>query len=807
MKNLIIAAQHLINEIVEERTSKKGILFNTSIRNYNFALNPTMPSKAEIMIAFLEKSKNLPLEDISEVIKFPETINSLIQFSLEMHNLGITIDDLPKDTKLNKEIALVLSLLNDIIPKPDIPNNSNVQAYTESLSFDQSFYLSKHGIQSSLLPNVTPATVNLKFGLNIRHEIEACIQEIMVNNLSNVTIALPNLSNHIPLIEATLKRYGKPHSLQDRSVSLSKSNFIALMDFAKFKDLNSLKTALACNAFNLYTASDIAFYIDHFEMTINDILNSFDLAKDVKNIQLINIQNRIQSDVLKLQEHVRNIFSNSYFENLNYAYALIATNSKINSQPLYNFIVNHFDLFEEKHHSLLIYFVENIPLPALECSFARFVDIQNLPLKPVEYLYVLNLSGSNYPSLSARSGLIDEQYLSKINGYPTLDVRNKYALNQQKRFYSLSKNLTLSYSISTYEGKGLELSYPVSVYAKENKIIGEAWKIDQITSLKKRKLFLSPNLAQNLYLHEGKIIGSVSSLELYTRDPLKYFLEKGLKLKEPELPIFDARTLGTLNHEIVENIKKQASENLWDKLWLSFPKHSQFYQAIKARNDEFMSLNTQLLNDVAESISFETMDRERYFINDSIHPKIELRGIIDRVDATEDKLLIIDYKSSAQSLSVDKIISGNQLQLLSYAKIAQTMYHKDVLGVFYFGFNMPNLKRSDLSFKSAKGILSVPFEAKKEWVKQKRLSGWFFEQPESRFNSSEYFKNLKTNKDDIIKASSLYDYEITIQNLYQVYDDIQKNILNGVLELDEMTFTLNKDVSFKAEKEDNNDTI
>ena len=49
---------------------------------------------------------------------------------------------------------------------------------------------------------------------------------------------------------------------------------------------------------------------------------------------------------------------------------------------------------------------------------------------------------------------------------------------------------------------------------------------------------------------------------------------------------------------------------------------------------------------------------------------MRLKGIIDRIDTCLGDLRILDYKSSAKTLSESKVKAGLQLQLLTYLIIA-----------------------------------------------------------------------------------------------------------------------------------------
>lgn len=802
MKKIIIGAPHHINDIKHNELGHNSHLFNTSIRPFDFAFKEEETSNVETILNVIQEINSLELSTIQDVIQYPATLESLIEFLKDLNNYQIELNALPKESELNKDIFSVLNIIQKHLTKPEYPSNASITAFLDALDHSQNAYLSSKEIMRKNLPTCDPKNVNLKYSLNLRHEIEAVIQDVIDNNIEEALVAIPNLNSQIALIESTLKRYGLNSNLEDRSVHLSKVQYLSLINFAYTPSIDTLKNVLASNALNLYYANNILFYIEHFNFNLDMCLGAYDYAKDESNKQLIKIQDQIQSDVLILKQFITTSMSNTYEDNIVYCYEFIKGNSRINTQALHNFLLNYATLFKQEHHEYFKYFIEKIPVPKLDQSYIKFVDINALPLNCVEHLYVLNLNGSTYPSVSGKTGLIDELYLSKVTGYPSTDIRTQYSLNQQSRFLNLGKNITLSYSVSSYEGKGLELSYPIKAYCEEKGIKATPWKLHQVIYRAKKTHKLNKDISEQLYLNDGKIVGSISSFELYTQDPMAYFIERGLKLREPELPLFDARVLGTLNHAIVEYMDEEKTRELWNEVFLSYPVHSPKIKMIKLRNDHQMNLNIHTLQEVDASSNFNTMSREKYFISHAIHPKIELRGIIDRIDYTDNKLIIIDYKTSALTLSSKKIMAGQQLQLITYALIAKSLFNKDIMGVFYYGFKLPNIKYSTLKYSAAKGIIHNESTVQEAWIKEKQLSGWFFETPIDEFNSTEYFKSLKTLKGGALSVGTPYNFEMTQDNILKIYDDIQRNILTGILDINDITYSLPLDTPFKEGKED-----
>ncbi|WZU01706.1 PD-(D/E)XK nuclease family protein [Erysipelothrix sp. D19-032] len=132
----------------------------------------------------------------------------------------------------------------------------------------------------------------------------------------------------------------------------------------------------------------------------------------------------------------------------------------------------------------------------------------------------------------------------------------------------------MSYHASSYEGKGIEVSYPIERFCLDRNIQLEPWTLKQISERTPALRSLSPDLAPQIYLKDGKIVGSISAFQMYINNPYQFFVERGLALREPEKFTFDPRVIGTINHRIMETMHKQLPNDAWDTIGRVFPQNS-----------------------------------------------------------------------------------------------------------------------------------------------------------------------------------------------------------------------------------------
>lgn len=211
---------------------------------------------------------------------------------------------------------------------------------------------------------------------------------------------------------------------------------------------------------------------------------------------------------------------------------------------------------------------------------------------------------------------------------------------------------------------------------------------------------------------------SASRLEAYAECPYRFFLEHKVKLTIPD-ELGNPKVLGTMSHAVLERFYKKAFRETTDRANLILFKDPVEAQArIKTLFDEVVAENNlhglmrtdlrsalrttlnNLLLLLTKEIEYEgerlTMpayfewvfgrpersNEKAFTITFQNGATYEFCGIIDRIDLTEEQTgaVIVDYKGS-ESLNVNKVKSGEELQLLLYAKYVREHMGKDVIGI------------------------------------------------------------------------------------------------------------------------------
>lgn len=804
MHKIIVSNRIFHEDLKHVLLSEQNYYLGVAVRDFKLAFFESDTHRRSMEISVFNQLQTCNCPRLQEVLKYPKTMHVLIDLLQELYLYGLSLDACPRETPLQEEIFQCLSLIDPYLEKPVVREDVAYEAVAYGLSHAEYTFLTRHNIPFIEAQSQKPESIAFKVALNPRSELEAVVQDIIRNGYKSATIAVANKSMMEPLIESIFERYGYPLKLQDRRFDLMKSQYRALLDFAFAPNIDQLIKAIESGAFGLKRREDIVTYLTHFEFELNDVFGVYDLCEETESYpDLFALQSRIQEDVVRLKEYLGAIMNLDFKETLIACYNVIKSHTHGDLTPLCSLLEKHLGEYQEETYLLMLEHLDSLQAHQQIVSPLRIVDYCSLPLIPQDHLYVVNLSAKNFPSIRSRTGIIDEAYLSCIEGYPRLDERTQFTLKMQNHIFDHNANMTLSYSSATYEGKGQEVSYPVEQFARENNAALESWILTQNTYRKSIKHRLSPSLAKELYLEDGKLIGSISAFQMFVNDPYQFFMERGLKIREPEILKFDPRIIGTVNHAVMEYYHDKKNIDPWTDVRKVFPMTHPRYRMIYDRNQDLMKQNLDFVDASMADTSFQVVSKERWFREETMFNGIVLRGIIDRIDENDHYVQVIDYKSSQLAMTAENVKAGTQLQLLTYAMIAEKAFQKKCLAVYYYGFKNPNLTTTALEYKVAKGVISKDIDFEAEWLKAKRYKGWLFEQPLDSYDSATYFGGLRESKDGVITAwTKPYDMNKIKPLLTQIYQTIYSDVMNGVLDPEDSSIEIDKDLDLKKDDEE-----
>ena len=220
---------------------------------------------------------------------------------------------------------------------------------------------------------------------------------------------------------------------------------------------------------------------------------------------------------------------------------------------------------------------------------------------------------------------------------------------------------------------------------------------------------------------------SVSRLEQYSSCPFSYYLKYGLKLNEKETFNLEAVDTGTFMHDVIDSffarldeqeinikqitdkeIEEIVTDIIQDKLNLNknyIYTVSAKYKILAGRLKKVVTTSMKYIVQSIKQSEFEVFGHEIEFggkgqykpitVKTDDGKRVEIIGKIDRVDILKNPdgtyVRIIDYKSSIKNIDLNQVVSGLQLQLLTY--LNETCKVEDFLpaGVLYFNLSNPSI--------------------------------------------------------------------------------------------------------------------
>lgn len=217
-------------------------------------------------------------------------------------------------------------------------------------------------------------------------------------------------------------------------------------------------------------------------------------------------------------------------------------------------------------------------------------------------------------------------------------------------------------------------------------------------------------------LYGKKLKTSISKLEKYKECPFSFHLKYGLKLKEADEFKIKSIDTGTFMHDVVdtffeeireEDLKNLSKEEIKSVVYSIIEQKLNLKKnAIFTSSSKFIVLTNRLKKVIAESIYYIVYQMQNSDFNvlgnevefSKTIDNIEIVGKIDRIDVAKNEegsfIRIIDYKSSSKSLDLNKMVTGLQIQLLTYVDIMSEKTNKEPAGMLYFNLIEPIISKN-----------------------------------------------------------------------------------------------------------------
>lgn len=802
----------IISDLLKQDKAKAGVSllpFHIFLSQLSDKSNDTALFVQAYDIIFNNRSSFLTLKDS---LHYPEIVKQLVLFVKEMISYDIEIESLPESNPKEKDIKHIVYLIYDLFKhsitlskiKKHIVDASEISIYPFYMSiFDHQvtqFLIKKKATYKSYPTFINP-TKKAHYALNTSKEAEAITQHLFKHPNQKTLIVCCEQST-LPLMLTTfLSRYQLSYSIDITfRPSIVVDYYLLLVDFYLTNDIESLLEICASKIFDSKSQTELIQYINLRKCTLDDLMRplihyqnaSFTSSIDKRDQQqLISLEIMAETQRQAIEQYLHNNESSPYVM----AFNVLAKN------------INDFDELEQQTFFKMKEIIEDTIKTSTQTDQLRslleylLLSIQPTSLKANENIHITNLkngyqsgydqvivAGANqqhFPAFSKQTGIIDENYLEKIN-YPTLEERLSHHIKQLDYIYTCAPSIIFSYSTSTFEGKIQSESFDLI-----QDIPKSPWKISKFGEVPKKTYKLKPAIAKDLFFKEDSVYGSVSSFEVFFNCHYRYFLKSGLKLSNNDVEPTLVALMGTIAHNIVEDLKKnkiseydevqlkhKVSEYFKD-LYTIYPTQVAYWQFIETRLFAQLSLAIQRLLAAEKDTSFEFFQAELQFEQswelDATH-KVILKGFIDRIDKTTDFIRILDYKSSEKNLSYKEVKAGLQLQLLTYAIVADNLFTQKISSVHYFSFLNEVVDIHSQKVNRNKIDVTTKDDYLKLFYNRHKLNSWFLDEEASMYHSDMFVKQLtSTGK---VRKNGLYDkvkiHEFLLTTYSYLVDTLEK---------------------------------
>ncbi len=764
----------------------------------------------------------LNLNFFKDMIDDTSFIKQVFKFYNDTIKYNIDITKLDETSLINKEIKTILLNLLDL--------NTSTKSIESILSKSKDFSLVQ--IDSNVISDLynqkitnylisNNATIypvkqnnvtNMEFirSVNIRQEIENVAQYICNNNLKadSVNIVLCNYAKDIEIFNAIFERYRIPtFSIINNETSLVAKSYLAILNFLNNPNCDSLINAINSSFYESKYINDFNLYFDLFIEDISILNNEFchvvnNIDSEVfkyeydRYIQLEKNANIVRKEILLLFQQC----SNNYLR----AYDIICDSRLASINIFEDEIVALKRIIEKyypytsmpKYNNIIISFIKSINKVNNQIiKGATFVtDLKN-PIEQNVYAFVIGCTQKNYPNFSGNSGVFDEDYCNTVTNYPSLADRQKFNLNYLSWIYSCGEHIQFSYALSNYEGKHLDPSIEIASMLQniisDSNIISNHYINDSVIDN------LDSDVANKLFFNDNALKGSVSRFERYFNCPFSFYLQYGLKLNKSDLKSFDIANLGTIQHLIMEKLTKKYgkqyancdNEELYELITNEFTKYEKLYIKDLSRLDIIKKrcfINLQLvlkhLSEMEDNSQLIPTYSEFEF-KDTIYKDdqvmVQIKGIIDRIDMNADITRIIDYKSSSKKLVKNSVISGIQLQLLTYMYVLVKQQNSKPCGIYYVPMSYKDISMSFASLNLRAKEISENVECDHEdiFYKNNKINGWHFLSTDLIDSSARFFKSI--NKEGLPSNAYIKNIDGLEKHINYIYKYLVNEIKNG----------------------------
>lgn len=813
MKQTILIDPALRSEVYERILEDRQVLGFVQIASLHQYMFPNLPDTlerlADALTALAPVSPSLKV--IGDALQQLDHLRALIRLTDALALLAIPLQALPEHTQKQREMKIALRTIGlpEVRTLHDASDVLIMPMLCSAIDTKVMQQLMQKGAQRQTLDTPKQNTRFMR-GLNRSMELHGVCQELVRTKQNEAVIVLADYPTDIASAVHILRQYhlsARPLVAWQKDPAAQRMS--VLLQWMANPCLNTLKQVLLLNVWGLSDPGALIRYLTLFPGDAEDLKQPLGGLGSLASYALIEAQDKQMIQTLtETAERVRKqmlpylSIPDTLTEQILRAYEQIRGVDKV---ALGQFLSSYLSLFS--HHpqgrALLMDQLATMMCPPSEMGGILLCDATHIPVHPEVPCYIIGAEEGIFPNYPAMGGLVDEGYLAKIPGYPSVADRLSCVDVQLETLLGHYRAVTYSYALSDFSGKHHESAYFIERIRKQQAQHFSSWSLLFAKEKQLPPHRLSPEMAQQLFVRDGVLRGSISAFETYRKNPYKYFLHYGLGLREPFSLALDARMAGTLLHAYLEKAMRQQPlivpsqadlfvdvERQLAASRMRFPERSGYFRVLAWDLSMTLHQTMAFLKALSQHFGVKFLVSEHSFQHEPVanDPRFALNGKIDRIDASDEGLVILDYKSSRMELKRSEFQSGLKLQLLTYAMMAQREYQQPILGAYYIPMIRPKLSLPEWQYDGKQVIQMTEAQYQQQWIKARQLKGWTFTD-EALVDVPTYMQGAKARKDGAIsyRKEVRYDFSLLCDALNLLYAQIRDDLLAGIIDWPSLT--------------------
>lgn len=501
------------------------------------------------------------------------------------------------------------------------------------------------------------------------------------------------------------------------------------------------------------------------------------------------------------------------------------------------------DLLSAKEFELII----NEGLDALEMSIippgideVTISQFDQNSLQNSKAIYLLGFSDADFPKKADEKLLLSDADRLRLN---EKDINLEISKGGHEKIFAEkflvyrglteAKNyLYISYPLADSEGKAMrpaalieKLKSMFAIEKVETKNLDVLKNLSSEADLLIGEKKLSADSAKKLYAPAKKLKGSVTKFETFNKCPFQYFASYGLKLEERREYKIQAPDIGNILHELMKKFGEQLQTE--NKFWREVDDEDLKIRVDKILDELTPNLNNKILlttnaykhrRERIKKVAISSLKRlieldkvskfhpklfeknfselgEKFLAYKVDDVKVELTGIIDRIDFNDDDddkekanektkekkgyFLVIDYKTGEAYLNLAEVFFGVNLQLLTYLAAADKLDEvgeRLPAGMLYHFLKYPSKRGETVE------------AAKKEIENELKAEGWYLNDRNVvlQIDKTQNFIKVKIKKNGdfdadtqkkVVKSAGIF--QELIKRVDEIFQTTCEKILNG----------------------------